>query len=1840
MAKQRFDNKPMNRAANAAGDVNAVLLKQEVDPSSILEVNRRHGSVRVADQANSLGIVVEGQENAACWFSTEKLTASASWSIGFSLKVGQHLDPSTSAKIPIITVQHSATQYWELYSKYISSSGCKLYIDAQHGSAVAEVATDATRDKGSVVDVVLTYSDADDKFKVYVSDDYSSGSYNTGTLDAKELTLAPTASNKFTVEVLGNSLLTTNKVAHLPHVVTNLTIYTGVLDNAAINALFKDRTPATSNLQNHYLLTEGGQAVSSEVAGGEYLLCDPSPPVTTSDSVAFNGRSSVLRVQLTSDIEQYFTASNRAALFATEYTFMIAGTVLQNPADGAQILLDFNDLGVLSINTSGYVVFTVSGTSNTFNDAALSKGSAFTIFASKNADRVVELTVNGLSESSAVTIPNATWLPPYIDYDEPAKLWLGADGTESEATNFQGVITKFAMYPEVVVEDLGPVDECLVYMAGNSLIDKTKNNVGLLGLAQTDLSAVPGYVEGPLADADHVAVVGGHVLGEGVAVGLTDGTQRMSYKFKKDAEALRIGSKLLIASNSVGHVLDEESESLREYGVPSPWRNVSVKATAPGVLEGAASYGYRYVTADGTYGPIRRLDPAAITSTAGRFIIGSSAGAPIGSSELGETFMKCAKGSTESAGTEAGTYDILGTTANSRRIVMEVFAKVEEIDEADYPEVIWERGLEGVEGKGGTNKDGQYFVTERGIQIDLNSDFAAQVSFKYKGKAFQTASGGDYSYVGFNPAQGVFAIGDFSLEHRRKIHSRASARNPSICAWLQAGYKPGTDRGGNWYHRTTHENAVGNTNIYGGWNKSGAFTEDEHSSPRLVVALGREEFEHSHVHYGISYAQMLVAPGSNLKVMTFTDATELVGGSSEDESIWQEDHDYSLFVVRDGSELKVYVNDATEAKWYTLAGRTMNALQPGYLDHGGLTSGTYTAATFFDDWTDPTPSDSHQMTVKSIGEHTQDIPTVRGSGGVDGDTTNGQVTNAVGFGYPERQSGMEGTWGKAYKLFYGGSSKSWINDNSYRYQMNHECYPMHYTVPVFHARLWSDQIDLQELQDNAHYRTAAMEGEALSEHCVLDGWYTWPDSAEEKDAFEDGASSGMLWISKWKRSARMDAKVFQQEVDYATAVKQPILMWGNAAGSSGPNIGASNLALYYSTRGRGSITLQLKNGAEYVIANEAIPGGPTDRTYALLSDYEFVNEFHEWNMYSIELSAGGPGSDIEVRGMAINGNSVFNTTIREESNTITEADGTDWITIGGFIDTDENNVADTFVGEFRIWADDEGPKVRTGEPGPNGWSVNSRVHPDHYGKMHAYYTFREDHLGAEVGLAATELLNVGTHANPFDNLTLDAAAQLEDSREPEDGTDAVAFPAPPRPDIVAIELFRTITQGIVDVDVDRDIQDSLNSVRYAPLYFVARLGSETRHYVDDAPNSTLGFAAPWTEFATPDKIKQFFTWQGQVGVIGDENRVYYTEPGPFGWETFPYTLVYEARIGGGGAGELLGCRSTGDTLYLFGRSWATALVGSPGNETEFPLGGGVGAYSARTTLDMTGMVYAFNGRLWVIDRVGQVDFKVQDAGAAFQDLLPTHDNVRLACSSELQSIFIIDENTGDALRVFTPTGEVTVEKRYAIGVGDSGAGVDQWVNVGGSYSSGNTAVYGDDVRSTSTPASDVGTLNGSVFTTTPDMSANIHTGMRVGIVDSAGVTLDTTITTIAGADVTLASVSGLTGGGAAATIYFGASADGMLIDTGYIDSGNDNSMAAESQISIQSGTGVEVGFAASPMAGTRSSIADAQFVTVATNETTVGGNLRGRFLRCILRNREPEATSISHIDMDITSPYK
>ena len=71
----------------------------------------------------------------------------------------------------------------------------------------------------------------------------------------------------------------------------------------------------------------------------------------------------------------------------------------------------------------------------------------------------------------------------------------------------------------------------------------------------------------------------------------------------------RRGEKAFLTSNGVSYIVDDRTKSIRPLGIPAPAPKVSCSPQGVGPIDGFVRYAYRYVTNDGTVGPVFQLDP-------------------------------------------------------------------------------------------------------------------------------------------------------------------------------------------------------------------------------------------------------------------------------------------------------------------------------------------------------------------------------------------------------------------------------------------------------------------------------------------------------------------------------------------------------------------------------------------------------------------------------------------------------------------------------------------------------------------------------------------------------------------------------------------------------------------------------------------------------------------------------------------------------------------------------------------------------------------------------------------------------------------------------------------------------------------------------------------------------------------------------------------------------------------------------------------------------------------------------------------------------------------------------
>jgi hypothetical protein len=430
-----------------------------------------------------------------------------------------------------------------------------------------------------------------------------------------------------------------------------------------------------------------------------------------------------------------------------------------------------------------------------------------------------------------------------------------------------------------------------------------------------------------------------------------------------------------------------------------------------------------------------------------------------------------------------------------------------------------------------------------------------------------------------------------------------------------------------------------------------------------------------------------------------------------------------------------------------------------------------------------------------------------------------------------------------------------------------------------------------------------------------------------------------------------------------------------------------------------------------------------------------------------------------------------------------------------------------------------------------------------------------------------------------------------------------------------------------------DIQTAMNTARTVTQRFLARIPIGTGQYIDGAPDSALGEEADYTSGYIPKGIISAFIWNSRLVLIDESNNLWPSEPGPLNWESFPTSVPIPNLSTKVTAALNIQGELNKAMVILLGKSAGVILSGNPDAPVAHMLGGGVGAESQKCITEYNGIAFAFNGTLWAIQQGQAIDF-----GGPVQSLLPTPANARVATSAKLSSLFVLDESTGACLRFHFPTKQWTVEERYATSVGDLEDGTDAWISKYGSWSKGNTAVYGDDVKTT-TRAHMAATLTQAddEVVTTSNISGELHVGMPISILDSAGNIFATRIETLSGATITTEEIPDYMKDGPAssATIYFGAGATGLLLDTGPMDTGDDSTISPKILVDTQEGTGWEYATHATKHPGDRDTLPALTYTALSADSGYRASGVRGRFQRVVIRNRKREAAQIPLLEIDL-----
>ena len=1626
MARQmRLDELPLDRRIagefRGRGDISqlpAVFERRDVDPVAPI-FRRRHGSVRsTSTLPNLLGLAYDGNAGRVDVDHDFNASISTSWTIFGTVRTPENTT-SQDAYAPLVSINGV-----HLYIKHIVSTGfIQFQVYSSAGTLLAS----------SVAATRVGFPD----FRFALKRSGTTVAINAWYVPDPGATalIGADASASFTPDDTKNRLrLFGSRLAALTNgydevILSNVLFYDASgFSTSNYEAIAADLTPATSiispisaNLLWHDALSGGGKVLSYTDGSAATLLSYliPAAPVAygeTPTTLHFGGNGTI-EIPFYADFDEYYwTTSNASARL--EWCFQV---VLRLPKvlDADATVFEFQDMARLRIKESGGSYYFEASFHNdgavVTGATALTAGSTYTVYVARDLS-FVYLTV-GASEASA-SAPN----PVIFDYDKSLGFLIG-DRAEFEASEpFAGRITRFALH-NLSARQLHPVTTAVLYYdvasaVGDEIIDK--GNRALNALAGYRSSTEPPfYREGAIVGGSYVAATGGYLINNAAPGAAYTG--ELVKPLTSDAVVQRRGDIAFLTSNGVSYVVDDFAKSFRPLGVPRPSTKVTCTPQGVGAIDGFVRYAYRFVSENGTVGPIFELDPCKATGGVNVFLGAEVFGLPT-ETPFGLSYGNC-----------EGT-DVSGRGAVSSNTV-ELFIG------RDY------------------DTTGDADPTELHQELDLTAEFAFRlpdVASKVKesvisqgvympygpGRWFADPGPG----VSFNWIKNKFQEACFQFSFRYKYD--ASNVNQVLF-----GLVP----------RDQH------------WDKSHLTgTDNFWRKQQLLVSIQIPEDAVNN-----TASLVIVRPKGSGNKITLPSSMERWSLDYN----FQDGHDYTLFVRRSGS---LYGNPSGADLAVSIFNHTLDGTSDGL-------GGTYNGWKLWPH--DPAAHEIYAVNFWGADySNSMNAEMLWGAGRIEGSDTG--VKTII------RSAGTTFAVGYLYPFINGTDALGNVGQ------------------VMYHARAWYRDFPFPVLSNKALERNGAKTG-PLAKDLYVDIAFC-SDSSQEK--LEGG----------WDR--KLDVRV-DYKASNGGKVPAAVLLTSSVSGATLFAYGFDNtitegspdthvvtslnkvpLWARYSSRNNGSLSIGTGQTIALEIANEKWHAGAELKVF---TDFANTVDLSQWTWLTLyfDQKYNFDASQLVVwlERVFINGNtgdwgSLYNADVTPDGpggkaqNLAAGAGQFTLYTLGGVPGIDSEFSVE--LAEFRLW-DGERYTASGGGDGEEtfGPYLSNRVPPNYYDQLWHYVRFAEGDVDDIASPSTVDQLGQFGSQTQNDAVVVYQGATIDNPAGSNTGSSYyVPFPEAPSSAVRGIELFRSQVAPVQETYPNgqtnpKALVEGFKAVKDAPLYSLTEIPIGTQFYLDTAADSFLGAeldAAIGVIPANPGGVVEF---AGYIGIwVTDRPRIYFSAS-PKLWESYPTDLIYDIPLKEYGtiqAATELGARDDRQSrLLVLGKSWGVFLEGSPGNIRTNTLGGGVGAWSARCLVVNRGIAYSFNGTLWAITGDGQIE----DIGFPVLDLLPEPGAARLAVSSKLGSLFVINETTGLALRYHFARREWFVEDRYALSVTDID-GVDNWVSKSGYPAAGDTSVYGDDIDS------DTGvyyTLSGfnpatKAFTVNPGNTTGLSVGQRVTVV--------------------------------------------------------------------------------------------------------------------------------------------
>jgi len=389
------------------------------------------------------------------------------------------------------------------------------------------------------------------------------------------------------------------------------------------NALARDITPSDSGLLWHDVLSEGGDVLSftneSSAELNAYLI--PTAPTAFSadeavdpTDIRFGGRG-VIEIPFYLDFDEYFwTTTNAAARL--EWCFQLKVTLPKILSVGT--VFELQDLAHLTIiNDGGTYKFECSfndGDSLVTNSVGLTGGNSYDVFVGRDETNVAV-------KVASTEVTAAASDPIIYDYDKTIGFVVGDRVDFENSDPFGGRVERFALHNSSA-RSFHEIEDAVLYydvdsIQGDEVLDRGNRALNAYLGVRSDTQS-PFYSTGGFPGGSYVAAVGGFLISNSRPD--INYTGQLRKPLTKDAVVQRRGQRSFLTSNGVSYIVDDRSKTFRPLGLPRPSTKVSCTPQGVGPIDGFVRYAYRYVSTDGTVGPVFELDPCDATGGVNVFL--------------------------------------------------------------------------------------------------------------------------------------------------------------------------------------------------------------------------------------------------------------------------------------------------------------------------------------------------------------------------------------------------------------------------------------------------------------------------------------------------------------------------------------------------------------------------------------------------------------------------------------------------------------------------------------------------------------------------------------------------------------------------------------------------------------------------------------------------------------------------------------------------------------------------------------------------------------------------------------------------------------------------------------------------------------------------------------------------------------------------------------------------------------------------------------------------------------------------------------------------------------------